>query len=50
MTHPYVCKYCGTGSWIEPCDQEPPPDYCHPSDHGNFEDYAEQLDDEDKDI
>ncbi len=31
---PYVCRYCGVPSWVEPCDQSPPPSYCHESDHG----------------
>lgn len=30
----YRCKHCGAPSWIHPLDQEPPPDYCHESDHG----------------
>ncbi|CBL45367.1 hypothetical protein HDN1F_35350 [gamma proteobacterium HdN1] len=34
---PYTCKYCGAPSWLEPCDQTPPPDYCHESDHGEEE-------------
>ena len=32
---PFVCKYCGLPSWLDPADQTPPPDYCHESDHGN---------------
>lgn len=31
---PYSCKFCGAPSWIEPNDQDLPPDYCHPGDHG----------------
>lgn len=30
----FVCKFCGQASRIDPSDQEAPPDYCHPSDHG----------------
>lgn len=31
---PYRCKFCGERSYIHPRDQEMPPDYCHPADHG----------------
>lgn len=31
---PHECKFCGAPSWVEPRDQEPPADYCHPGDHG----------------
>lgn len=31
---PYTCKFCGAPSWVDPFDQEAPPDYCHESDHG----------------
>ena len=34
MKEPYTCKYCGQPSWLDPADQTPPVDYCHPSDHG----------------
>ena len=34
MKPEYRCKYCGAPSWVHPLDQEPPPDYCHESDHG----------------
>lgn len=37
---PFTCKYCGADSWIDPSDQEPPPDYCHGIDHGTEEDRA----------
>lgn len=30
----FVCKFCGQASRFDPSDQESPPDYCHPSDHG----------------
>ena len=29
----FTCKYCGARSEIDPSDQTPPPDYCHPEDH-----------------
>ena len=29
----FTCKYCGAPSEIDPSDQTPPPDYCHPEDH-----------------
>ena len=35
MKEPYTCKYCGQPSWLDPADQTPPVDYCHPSDHGD---------------
>lgn len=35
---PHRCQFCGAPSWIEPCDQTPPPDYCHPEDHGSPDD------------
>lgn len=38
---PFTCKYCGRPSWIDPSEQLPPPDYCHPSDHGTVEDWHE---------
>lgn len=28
-----VCKFCGAPSQVDPADQSPPPDYCHPEDH-----------------
>lgn len=31
---PFICKFCGLPSYIDPADQSPPPDYCHESDHG----------------
>lgn len=31
---PYRCNFCGERSFIHPQDQEPPPSYCHPVDHG----------------
>lgn len=34
QTPPYVCKFCGMPSWLDPYDQSAPPDYCHESDHG----------------
>lgn len=40
---PFMCKYCGAPSWIEPSDQSRPPDYCHESDHGTDDDRAEWL-------
>jgi hypothetical protein len=30
----HTCKFCGCPSHIDPSDQSPPQDYCHPSDHG----------------
>ena len=43
MDAPYQCKYCGAGSYLDPVDQTPPADYCHPEDHGSREDWeAEQ--------
>ena len=33
MKPPYACKFCGLPSWVDPFDQSPPVDYCHPSDH-----------------
>lgn len=30
---PFICKYCGLPSWVDPSDQSPPPDYCHAIDH-----------------
>lgn len=32
---PYRCRFCGAPSWLDPSDQTPPPDYCHPEDHGS---------------
>lgn len=40
---PYQCKFCGMPSWVDPSDQEAPPDYCHESDHGREERYLEEL-------
>lgn len=37
--YPYTCKFCGAPSQLEPIDQTPPPDYCHPSDHEAEDDY-----------
>lgn len=34
---PYSCVFCGAPSWVDPSDQSPPPDYCHPEDHGTPE-------------
>lgn len=31
---PFRCKVCSAPSWVNPSDQTPPPDYCHPEDHG----------------
>ena len=42
-TLPYMCKFCGAGSYLEPCDQSAPPDYCHESDHGSVEDYRPEF-------
>ena len=28
------CKFCGEPSAVDPSDQIPPADYCHPEDHG----------------
>lgn len=39
MDAPYTCKFCGAPSYIDESDQIPPPDYCHPEDHGNREDW-----------
>lgn len=36
---PYSCRFCGAPSWREPNDQTLPPDYCHPEDHGEPDDY-----------
>lgn len=36
-TAPYRCQFCGAPSWVHPADQTPPPDYCHPEDHGSDE-------------
>lgn len=30
----YRCKLCGAPSWVDPSDQVPPADGCHPVDHG----------------
>lgn len=46
MTPPYRCAYCGAPSWLHPADQEPPPDYCHESDHGSEEQRLEDGGDE----
>lgn len=35
---PYTCQYCGAPSYVDPSDQQCPPDYCHPADHGSPED------------
>lgn len=41
MQYPeFTCKFCGQPSYLEPVDQEAPPDYCHESDHG----YPEEED------
>lgn len=40
---PYLCKYCGAPSWLDPSEQTPPPDYCHPSDHGDPEDFYSEY-------
>lgn len=40
---PYECKFCGAPSWRAPSEQEMPPDYCHPEDHGSPEDMEEEL-------
>ncbi len=40
---PYNCKFCGTPSWIDPSDQEQPPDYCHESDHGCQDGYEHEF-------
>lgn len=34
---PHTCKFCGAPSWLDPSEQDPPPDYCHESDHGSPE-------------
>ena len=34
----YTCKYCGQPSNLDPVDQTPPADYCHPEDHGMLTD------------
>lgn len=31
----FRCIFCGAPSWVDPSDQEMPPDYCHPIDHGS---------------
>ena len=38
MTPPYTCQFCGMPSWYDESEQTMPPDYCHPSDHGEPED------------
>ena len=38
---PFICKFCGAPSWVDPADQSPPADYCHESDHGSREDYED---------
>lgn len=30
---PYVCKFSDLPSWVDPSDQEAPPDYCHEAPH-----------------
>jgi hypothetical protein len=30
---PFVCRFCGAPSWVEPAEQVQPIDYCHPGDH-----------------
>ena len=35
---PYHCRFCGAPSRREPSEQTPPPDYCHPEDHGSPDD------------
>lgn len=37
---PHTCRYCGAASWIDPSDQTPPADYCHPGDHGSREEHS----------
>ena len=34
---PYRCAFCGAPSWLHPCDQEPPADYCGEMHHGEPE-------------
>lgn len=29
----YECRFCGAPSAVDPSDQTPPADYCHPEDH-----------------
>jgi len=46
---PYECKFCGDPSWVDPSEQEPPVDYCHPEDHGSeadFQSAAEEYENE----
>jgi hypothetical protein len=33
----FVCRFCGAPSHIAPNEQQAPPDYCHPEDHGMTE-------------
>lgn len=44
VEQPYRCKFCGAPSWVDPSDQDAPPDYCHESDHGSREDYEDDAD------
>lgn len=37
----FVCQFCGMPSYVDPSDQTMPPDYCHPGDHGDPDDYQE---------
>ena len=41
---PFICKFCGAPSWIDPSDQWAPPDYCHEADHGCQADYEDYYD------
>lgn len=43
--HPHRCRYCGAGSYLDPADQSPPPDYCHESDHGDREEWLMEQND-----
>lgn len=38
---PFVCKYCGLPSQVDPSDQSPPLDICHEVDHESFENWFE---------
>lgn len=39
---PYRCRWCGAASWKE--EIPAPPSYCHPVDHGTYEEWLEGLD------
>lgn len=41
MKAPFKCLFCGAPSYVDPSDQEAPPDYCHESDHGSDDLIAE---------